>query len=100
MNGYRLHEEVREDLDEIWKYLAEKTTFSVASRIETEFFETFALLSTQPNMGFKRPDLTSLPLRFWIMREYLIAYAPLFIVAVIHGKRHPRTIARILDRRQ
>jgi len=34
------------------------------------------------------------------MREYLIAYAPehdpLFILAVIHGRQHPRTITRIL----
>ena len=40
-------------------------------------------------MGFQRPNLVSRPVRFWVTREYLNAYAPehdpLFIVAVIHG---------------
>jgi hypothetical protein len=29
-----------------------------------------------PNQGHKRPDLTSRPLRFSVVHEYLIAYAP------------------------
>jgi plasmid stabilization system protein ParE len=29
-----------------------------------------------PLRGHKRPDLTSRPLRFLLVREYLIAYAP------------------------
>lgn len=104
MSGYRLHQKAREDLDRIWRYLAEEATPATANKLEDEFFHTFALLATQPGMGFQRPNLTSRPLRFRIMREYLIAYAaehhPLFIVAVIHGRRHPRTIARILAGRQ
>jgi hypothetical protein len=39
-----------------------------------------------------------------VIRDYLIVYAPehdpLFIVAVIHGKQHPKTIARVLAGRQ
>ena len=104
MSDYRLHEEAREDLDQIWLYLAEEASPDTATRIEDEFFQTFALLDTQPGMGFQRPNLTSRPLRFWIMREYLIVYAPehdpFFIVAVIQGRRHPRTIARIPATRQ
>jgi plasmid stabilization system protein ParE len=104
MAGYKLHEEAREDLDRIWKYLAEEAGPDIATRIENELFEAFALLATQPEMGFLRPGLTSRPLRFWVMRRYLIAYAPahdtLFIAAIIHGQRHPRTIARILAGRQ
>ncbi|MFN0103647.1 MAG: type II toxin-antitoxin system RelE/ParE family toxin [Bryobacteraceae bacterium] len=104
MGAYKVHEHAREDLDEIWKYLAEEGNSEIASRIEDEFFEAFALLSTQPDIGFRRPHLSSKPLRFWVMREYLIVYAlehdPLFIVAIIHGKHHPQTIARILTRRQ
>lgn len=103
MSRYRLHEEAQEDLDQIWLYLAEKASPATATRIEDEFFQTFALLTTQPGMGFQRPNLTSRPLRFWVMRDYLIVYAPeqdpLLIVAVIHGRRHPRTIARILGTR-
>jgi plasmid stabilization system protein ParE len=52
------------------------------------------------NLGHKRPDLTSRPLRFTVVREYLIAYAPeekpLWVVAVMHGRRSPRVMAAIL----
>lgn len=57
-----------------------------------------------PGIGHKRSDLTSLPLSFVLVREYLIAYAPgessLWIVAVIHGRRSPRVIAAILRDRK
>jgi len=39
-------------------------------------------------------------LRFQIVREYLVAYAPeakpLLVVAVLHGRRSPRVIAALL----
>ena len=45
-------------------------------------------------------DLTSRPLRFWTVRNYLIAYAPdekpLLIIAVLDGRRSPGVIAAIL----
>ena len=50
-----------------------------------------------------RPDLTAAPLRFLVVREYLIAYAPnkkpLWVIAVMHGHRHPRVIAALLKER-
>jgi hypothetical protein len=43
-------------------------------------------------------------LRFINVREYLIAYAPdqkpLWVVAIIHGRRSPRVIAAILRDRE
>lgn len=57
-----------------------------------------------PNQGHKRPDLTSRPLRFILVREYLIAYAPeekpLWVVAVMHGRRNPCVMAAILRGRE
>lgn len=104
MSKYELHEDVREDLDKIWNYLAEEASPPIAYKVEEEFFEMFALLSAQPGLGFQRPRLASDALRFTVMREYLIAYAPftkpLLIVAVIHGRQHPQTIARIVSGRQ
>jgi hypothetical protein len=51
-----------------------------------------------------RPDLTGRPLRFIAVREYLIAYAPeekpLWVVAVMHGRRNPRVMAAILRGRE
>jgi plasmid stabilization system protein ParE len=57
-----------------------------------------------PNQGHQRPDLTSRPLRFTMVRDYLIAYAPeekpLWVVVVMHGKSSPRVIAAILRGRK
>jgi hypothetical protein len=43
-------------------------------------------------------------LRFTVVDEYLIAYAPeekpLSMVAVLHGRRNPRVLARILRQRE
>ena len=44
------------------------------------------------------------PLRFIVVREYLIAYAPeekpLWVVAVMYGRRSPRVMAAILRGRE
>jgi len=57
-----------------------------------------------PHQGHRRPDLTSRPLRFKLVREYAIAYVPeskpLWVVAVIHGRRSPRLMAAILRGRE
>lgn len=56
-----------------------------------------------PNAGHKRPDLTG-RLRFIVVREYPIAYAPeekpLWVVAVMNGRRSPRVMAAILRGRK
>ncbi len=66
-------------------------------------------LAPFPNVGHRRTDLTSRPLRFIVVREYLIAYAPeekpleekpLWVVAVMHGRRNPRGMAAILRGRE
>jgi len=53
-----------------------------------------------PHQGYRRPNLTTRPLRFKLVRNYVIAYAPekkpLWVVAVFHGRRSPRVIAAIL----
>jgi hypothetical protein len=57
-----------------------------------------------PHQGHKRPDLTTRPLRFQSVRDYLIAYAPeekpLLVIAVLHGRRSPQAISTILEQRQ
>ena len=68
-------------------------------------FDAIDILVAFPHQGYRRPNPTSRPLRFKLVREYAIAYAPenrpLWIVAVFHGRRSPRVIAAILrDREQ
>jgi hypothetical protein len=52
----------------------------------------------------RRPDLTSRPLRFKLVRDYLITYAPdespLWVIAVLHARRSSRVMAAILRDRE
>ncbi len=103
MSGFALHTEAYEDIDEIRASIAEDSP-DAADRLVKELFERIRLLTQIPNQGFLRPNFTSLPLRFVTVREYLIVYAPqkipLWVIAVIHGRRSPRVIAAILRGRE
>ena len=103
MSGYALHPEAFTDLDDIRGYIA-KDSPDAADRVITEIFDTIRALVAFPNQGFRRPNLTSRPLRFGLVREYAIAYAPektpLWVVAVFHGRRSPRVMAAILRERE
>ena len=101
-SGYALHPDAFADLEEIREYMAQDNP-EAADRVIEEIFEAFRALVAFPQRGFKRPELTSRPLRFAVVRSYLVAYAPnespLWIIAVTHGRRSPRTIASILGGR-
>src|SRR5579875_2447861 len=99
MSGFALHPEAYDDIDEIRAYLAEESP-DAADRVVSEIFDCLRRLPQFPHLGFRRPAFVPLPLRFVIVRDYLIAYAPekdpLWIVAVLHGRRSPRMMAAIL----
>ena len=103
MTGYAFHPEARFDLDEIWEDIR-ADNLDAADRIIAEILSAIRALVEFPGQGHKRPDLTSRPLRFIVVREYLIAYAPdekpLWVVAVMHGRRSPRVMAAILRGRE
>jgi plasmid stabilization system protein ParE len=79
-------------------------SLDAADRVIAETLARIDGLALFPNQGHRRPDLTSRPLRFAVVREYLIAYAPdhkpLWVVAVMHGRRSPRVMAAILRGRE
>jgi toxin ParE1/3/4 len=100
MSGYAFHPDAFADLDEIWEYIAQDN-IDAADRVLADIHSTLTLLAGSPQIGHRRPDLTTRPLRFHVARdEYLIAYAaderPLWVVAVLHGRRNPRLMAAIL----
>ena len=102
-SGYALHPEAFADLDDILDYIARENP-DAAVRLMSEIFDTIRGLVAFPHQGHRLPNLSSRPLRFILVREYLIAYAPdekpLWVVAVIHGRRSPRVMAAILRGRE
>lgn len=104
MSGYALHPEAFTDINEIWEYIAEDN-IDAADGVVDDIFTALRTLVAAPRLGHRRPDLTARPLRFHVVRdEYLIAYAPdetpLWIIAVLHGRRNPHMLATILRGRE
>src|SRR5712664_3461007 len=100
--GFVLHPGAAQDIIGIWEFIADDNPYA-ASRVREEILDSIRSLTAFPDEGFKRSDLTSRPLRFQLVRNYIIAYAPdedpLLIVAVLHTRRSPRIIAAILRNR-
>jgi antitoxin ParD1/3/4 len=90
---YRFTPQATEDLDAIWRFIAEDNP-EAADRVEMEIIATCRRLAKHPLMGTKRQEITELPVRFWTLAKYpnyVIVYRPetrpLQVVAVLHGKR-------------
>jgi plasmid stabilization system protein ParE/predicted transcriptional regulator len=103
MTGYDFHPRAVNDLDEIWGFIA-ADNLDAADRMIGEILAAIDALVAFPDRGHKRPDLTSRPLRFTLVGDYLIAYAPeekpLWVIAALHGRRNPRVMAAILRSRE
>ena len=103
MSGYAFHPEAFTDIDQIWEYIAEQN-IDAADRVLADIHATLHALVASPHIGHRRPDLTARPLRFHLVHDYLIVYAPdespLWVVAVLHGRRNPRVMAAILRGRE
>jgi plasmid stabilization system protein ParE len=101
--GFELHPGAAQDITEIWEFIAEDSPLS-AKRVREEILDAIHKLVAFPHQGHTRPDLTSRPLRFQIVRDFLIAYAPeekpIVVIAVVHGHRNPRVMAAILRGRK
>jgi plasmid stabilization system protein ParE len=103
MLRYAFHPGATDDLAEIVEYIAPLSPIA-ANRLVDEILDKIDRLVDHPYQGFTRPNLTSRPLRFIVVREYLIAYAPeqqpLWVIALFHGRRNPRVMASILRGRE
>lgn len=102
MSGFALHPEALADLEEIWEFIA-ADNLDAADRVVEEIYEAIRALIPFPQQGHRRSELTTRPLRFQPVRDFLIAYAPdekpLIVVAVLHSRRNPRVIAALLRER-
>jgi toxin ParE1/3/4 len=101
--GFHLHPEAAQDILDIWEYIAADSPLA-AGRVREDILNAIRALVPFPRQGHRRPDLTSRSLRFTLARDYLIAYAPdekpLWVIAVMHGRRSPRVMAAILRGRE
>jgi plasmid stabilization system protein ParE len=100
---YLFHPEAALDIDQIWEFIA-RDSLDSADRVIGEIETVLEKALLLPSMGHLRPDLSSRPLRFLHVREYLISYAVeesrLWVIAVLHGRRDPALMAAILNYRQ
>ncbi|HEY6330180.1 MAG TPA: type II toxin-antitoxin system RelE/ParE family toxin [Blastocatellia bacterium] len=103
IRGFDLHPEAARDITEIWEFIAADDP-RAANRVREGLLDAIRNLAIFPYLGHSRADLTSRPLRFCNVGNYLIAYAPdeepLLVVAVVHGRRSPRVIKALLRRRK
>jgi plasmid stabilization system protein ParE len=103
MSGFVFHPDAVADLNEIWEYIADDSPIA-ADRVMEEIHEAIRALVPFPQQGHRRSDLSSRPLRFYPVRDYLVAYAPdekpLVVLAILHGRRNPRVIAALLRERE
>jgi toxin ParE1/3/4 len=103
MSGYAFHPEAFSDLNDIWEFIA-ADNIDAADRVIEEIFNVVRGLVAFPHQGHRRHDLTTRPLRFQRVRDYLIAYAPnekpLWVIAILHGHRSPRLMSAILRGRE
>lgn len=99
MTRYAFHPEALNDIDNIWKFIAQNS-LDAASRVVDEIHEAIRSLVKTPRQGHCRCDLTSRQLRFWRVRIYLIVYSPddtpLTVIAILHGRRNPKVLSRLL----
>ena len=86
MTRFVLHPEAYADLNEIWEYVA-ADNLDAADRPLDEIYESITSLLRFPHQGHTRSDLTSQPLRFQVVRDYVTAYAPdekpLAVIAIL-----------------
>lgn len=91
MTRFRLAEEAKVDLGEIWDYIGIVNDNPTAAHHQVErLYETFALLASQPLLGQSCDDLRR-SLRAFTAGSYVIFYVPLSdgiaVERVIHGSR-------------
>lgn len=86
MRRFRLTPRARNDLRDLWDYIA-LDSLSAADRVVEDIYSAMRLLAEFPGMGHRRDDLADETLRVWPVRSQLVVYRP---------DRRPIQIVRIV----
>lgn len=90
MSGFVLTPQARDDLEEIWSYIARDSP-EAADRVMERMRAAMRRLAGMPGMGHLREDLADEMLRAWPLYAYLIVYRPetdpLQVIRVVSGYR-------------
>jgi plasmid stabilization system protein ParE len=90
MAEYTLGEDVYQDMEDIWEYIAQGSP-GAARRWTTELLNAFETLGKTPGIGHTREELTSFDVLFFSVGQYTIIYRLVYghvdIVAVTQGAR-------------
>lgn len=90
MNTFALTRRARDDLLEIWDYIAQDNP-DAADRVIADMRGAMQRLADFPGTGHVREDLADETLRVWPVYSYLIIYRPetrpLQIIRVVSGYR-------------
>ena len=73
---YILAPEAAQDLVDIWHFIKNQSSELMADRVESVIRERIAFLSTSPDAGHWRKDLTNEQVKFFTVYSYLIVYRP------------------------
>lgn len=89
MKFYRVSDDARSDLDDIWSYIALDNT-EAADRFLVAILSRFPKLAAMAQMGRSREELSA-NLRSFSVGQYVIFYRPIEngveITRVLHGAR-------------
>jgi toxin ParE1/3/4 len=72
MNQFRVSPEAREDLDEIWHYIAQDN-LDAADKYVSAIVSRLPMLASMPLMGRERPELAT-GLRSFVVGHHVIFY--------------------------
>jgi toxin ParE1/3/4 len=90
MSQFRISDEAKEDMGEIWSYIAREGGSEAADRLVDRISEGFPTLADFPGMGQSRLELAP-SMRSFPVGNYLIFYQPIDngieVVRVLHGAR-------------
>ena len=95
---YLLAPAAANDLLDLWRYIKQESTITVADRVESVIRDKIVFLAANPGAGHWSRNLTNKPVKFFPVYSYLIVYKPdtrpLEIVRIIHGYRDVSRVLR------